>query len=877
MSGLDRSRPYEPNPLLKALYTRFFDRIGVDEQWIATVREQAAQGPVVYVLRSQNVVDFLALDHVTKRFNLPQVRFSNLGPGVFNPLGKSLWRALASPPDAPTQLTAALSQPDGAAALFLRRPPTVLDVAAGGKSGSRGLREGEELVAALIRFQRDTAQPIALIPQVFVWTKRPDTRGTGALDLVLGPREWPSPARVLGQFLSNYHNVSLRAGLPVNLREFIQEWGGASDAAMLNKLTYTLLRRMERERRSITGPIDKAPDRVRQEILRSRRFRSTLDKLAPTQEQRRALLAQADEMLRKMQALPDGTAHRALEVVLNRVFGRLYAGIDIDQDGLRRVKQLSRDGTFVLLPSHKSYIDFLVVSYVFFQANLPLPMIVAGDNLSFFPMGPIFRRGGAFFIRRSFRGDRLYAAVVDAYVRRLIKDGFAIELFLEGMRSRTGKLLNPKFGLLNMIVSAVGGMDSRPVFFVPISIGYERLVETESYRHEISGGEKIKEDAAGLLSATEVLRHRYGRINVQFGTPTTLAEVATELGFEHGKQLSPKQTRNLVVRLGNRVMDEINRVTAVTPGALTALALLSHHRRGLAHDKLVRHCERLLSILRNQGARTAPALATNTGVLRREAIREAAQMFVDADIIEVHSTSELSPRRARGAKPRAGAGSIYTTVESKRVELDTSKNIIIHFFVDRAVLATAMLPPSDGHCTEVRLRERMRELAELLKYEFRFQGNGEFQQAVQRTLDAMLACGEVERTDAGEIVPGAGHDGWSGHKWLLAYAAMIRNFLEGYRIFIRSLTALLDEPMGEKELLKKALETGNRMYLAGEIERREAVSKPVLQNAILTFQERGVLRSARGQLMLGEQASTEAALSELEGSVATYLEREGAL
>src|SRR5690606_37514076 len=138
-------------------------------------------------------------------------------------------------------------------------------------------------------------------------------------------------------------------------------------------------------------------------------------------------------------------------------------------------------------------------------------------------------------------------------------------------------------------------------------------------------------------------------------------------------------------------------------------------------------------------------------------------------------------------------------------------------------------------------------------------------------------CGEVERTDAGEIVPGAGHDGLSGHKWLLAYAAMIRNFLEGYRIFIRSLTALLDEPMGEKELLKKALETGNRMYLAGEIERREAVSRPVLQNATLTIQERGVLRTARGQLMLGEQASTEAALSELEGSVATYLEREGAL
>jgi glycerol-3-phosphate O-acyltransferase len=876
MSRSRLTQPYQPNSLFRALYARFFDQIIVDERWVAAVREQAARGTVVYILRSLNVVDFLALDHVTKRYSLPQVQFANLGLSLLNPLSRDWLRALRPNRDvsAADELKDALSEPNGAAALFLRRPPNVLDVAAGGASGSRGLREGEALMRALIQFQRSSDRPILLIPQVFVWTRRPDTRGTGPLDLFLGPREWPSPARVIGQFLSNYHNVKLRAGQPVNLVGFLSEWGTASESALLNKLVYTLLRRLERERRSVTGPIAKAPDRVRQEILRSRRFQSALAKFATTAEDRRKALEQADDMLRKMQALPDNTTHKALDVVLSRVFERIYHGLDVDAAGIAQLTELARDGTFVLLPSHKSHIDYLVVSYVFFKANLPLPLIVAGDNLAFFPMAGIFRRGGAFFIRRSFRGDRLYAAVVDAYVRRQVKDGFAIELFLEGMRSRTGKLLNPKFGLLSMIVSAVRGQDSRPVFFVPVSIGYERIVETESYRHEISGGEKVKEDAAGLLSAREVLRHRYGRINVQFGEPCTMNEVAEGLGYPK-TGLSPKQTRAVVVKLGNRVMDEINRVTAVTPGALTALALLNHHRRGLSHDKLLSHCEKLLTTLLSIDARTAPALITETGVLRREAIREAAQMFVDAAMIEVHPVAELSGRRERSGTTRAGHGAIYTLVESKRIELDTSKNIIIHFFVDRALLATAMLPSGEEPCTEALLRTRMHELSKLLKYEFRFNANGEYDRAIDRTIEAMLAAGEIERTHEGTVRAGLGHDGWSGHKWLLSYAAMIRNFLEAYQIFVRGLATLLDEPCAEKDLIKKAIATGNRMYLAGEIERREAVSKPTLQNALLAFQDQGVVRSARGELMLSEQASTESDLNHIEATLTTYLDREG--
>ncbi len=879
------TQPYRPHPALRAAYAPFFDRIGVDEQWVQTVRAHAEVGSIVYILRNLNFIDFLALDHLTKRFQLPQVRFVNdLGLGLLNPrMGTGLMNSLfrRRPLTEAEALKDALSSDDGSAALFLKRPPSVLDVATKGISGGRGLREGDDLMGALISLQRESERPILLLPQVIVWSKRPDTRGTSALDWVLGPREWPSPARVVGQFLTNYKSVVLRSGEPVNLKDFLEEHGKLSDGQILNKVVFTMLRRMERERRSITGPARKPPDRVRQDVLRSKRFQDTLKRLHPTPEQRSMALRQADEMLARMQATPNGAALSALEVMLDKVFQRIYRGLEVDQDGLQRIRQLGKEGTLVLLPSHKSYIDFLIVSYVFYKANIPVPLIVAGDNLSFFPMGPVARRAGAFFIRRSFRGDRLYAAVVDAYVRRLLRDGYSFEVFLEGQRSRTGKLLAPKFGLLSMLVNAALSRDSSNVHFVPISIGYERIIETSSYQNEILGGEKVKEDAAGLLSATSVLKHRYGRISLQFGTAQTLQQVGSELGIvPDTPDLGPKQVRALVTRLGNAAIDEIGRVTAVSPGALTALALLSHHQRGIEHPKLLRLCEQLYDTLHHHiQVRHTAALATSNGVLRREAIREAIQMFADVDMIRVHSSHH--GRRAEKGLPRVGNDAIYSVVSERRIELDTSKNIIIHFFVERALLATGLQCYAES-VSRSELWEHVTYLARLFKYEFRFRSDKSCDEAFSETLNAMVRAEEVtilpEAADANEagerVMPGPGRNGWTGRKWLSTYASIVRNFLEGYRVVVRSLNPLLDQPLPEKEWIKDAISLGQRMYHAGELERLESVSKPMFENALLALQDQGCVRTTQGKLTLTPQFATESSLAELESKISFYLERE---
>jgi glycerol-3-phosphate O-acyltransferase len=841
---INRARP---TLALQPFYSKFFDAIAVDEAWMRSVRALASTGTVVYVLRNLNFVDFLALDRLTKRFGLPEIRFANdlglwMGQGLIN----AILPGSGTPAD---QLRAAIEQ-GGSAALFLKRPPGVLDVATGA-SGGRGLKEGDELIRTLLEVQRDNpARPILLLPQVFVWTKRPDTRGTRALDFFLGPREWPSPLRTVGQFLANYRHVELKAGEPLDLRDYLETSGPASDESHVRRIVYAVLRRLERERRSVTGPAEKPPDRVRDELIRSPKLQSTIKQLADVETENRAdLTEKAVEMLRKLQAAPDGATIGALAMLLDRVFHRIYAGIDIDREGLDRVREASKEGSVVLCPSHKSHIDYLILSYVFNDENIQLPLIAAGDNLSFFPLGTVFRRAGAFFIRRSFKGDRLYSSVVDTYIRRLIRDGFPIELFIEGARSRTGKLLPPKFGLLGMLVDSALSVPQRKSYFVPISIGYERIVETGAYERELSGGEKVKEDAAGLLRTRDVLRHRYGRINLQFGAILTLDDIRDDLGFAHDAELRPAQRRGLVTRLGNRVMDEINRVTAVTPGSLVALALLSHGYRGLPHDELVERCGRLLTVLDELGARRTPTTATSSGNLRPEAVREAAQLFTDAGLIVAHAPAEPEPG-TNHREGEVGPGTIYTIPDAKRLELDTSKNMIIHFFVERSLVSVAMLAAPGPPVAKDVVRDRVQRLSRLFKHEFRFHADAPFEQIFDETVAQMRAAGELTVDKLDRLDAGPGRLGWSGREWLLTYAAFMRNFLESYRVVARGLGALLKAPLAERELVKKLLDTGKRMFFSGEVERPESISQPVLKNGLAALVDQGILRTKDGKFEL---------------------------
>jgi glycerol-3-phosphate O-acyltransferase len=903
------AQTYEPNPILAYVYRRFFEHIKVDETWVSAVREAASRGSVVYILRNLSFLDFLALDHLTKRYGLPRIRFANdLGLWVLEPMGKGWFSALRHKNRGEkAEELANVIREGGSAALFLKRPPAMMGLT-GGKAGPRrSLSEGDDLIRALFELQRRRREPILLVPQVFVWTKLPDRRRGSVVDALLGTREWPGKIRTTAQFLKNYNNVILRAGEPVDLSEFLAQAaadtngadtnGAEDDGALTRRLIYALLRKLERERRSIVGPVQKGNERMRSEVLKSVKLQAVIKDLAGEGEKERLVLTtRANTMLRELEAQPEPGIIRVLDVLLDTLVNRIYDGVEVDVEGLERVREAAKQGTLVLLPSHKSHVDYLMLSFVFYRAYLQLPLIAAGDNLSFFPLGPVFRRGGAFFIRRSFGGDRLYAAVVDAYIRRLIREGYSIEFFLEGGRSRTGKLLPPKLGLLNMVVEGALSVPNKKVYFVPVSIGYDRLVEGSAYVRELSGGEKQKEDARGLLKTTRVLRGRYGRLNIQFGEILSLHDIRQNgdrsAGATNGAIApTPAKRRALVTRLAHRVMAEINRATAVTPGAVVATALLNHRRRGLSHGELVATSSRLIRMLKRLGARISDWLVDANGELREESIRDAAQLFMEAEMIVATVPGEGAGAALRKrAKIYTGSDVVYVVPDDKRLSLDLTKNIIVHFFVPRALVATALsapapagsVPKAPDHLQlsgisplpRATLEERVRMLSRLFKFEFMFRADATFEQNFTETLGDMTSAGELATTDAGDIVAGPGHDGLAASRWIDFYASVALTFLESYRVAARGLASLLRGPASQKDLVKRAIAAGERMFLAGEIQRREAISRPTIENAYLAFADQGYISVAQGKISLAESFATAAAVRAIESKLVGYFAAE---
>ncbi|HEY5955277.1 MAG TPA: 1-acyl-sn-glycerol-3-phosphate acyltransferase [Polyangiaceae bacterium] len=871
--------PYQPNPLLRMAFDKLFSNIAVEQGWLSLQQQLASGSRVVHVLQSLNFVEFLALDHVTKRHSLPRIRFvSDLGLWVLNPMGKGWLNALFPKQrvDSSVELSQALTS-GGSAAFFLKRRANVVELATSGARWlSTELKEGDRLVRALLQLQRQSDRPIVIVPELFFWTRQPRRDALRARDLLLGPPESPTASWAIAHLIGSTGAVRLCHGEPLNLADFLTNNAGLTEEALVRRLVFAIMRRFGRERRTVIGPAVKSPERVRAEIVRSPRVRELIEDLAGGDpHQAVSLQKRSLAMLDQLQATPDHHAMVTLGKIVKLLFNRMYAGIEYDPKDIARLRASSRDGTLVFLPSHKSHVDYLVISFQLNALDMPVPMIAAGDNLDFFPMGPLFRRSGAFFIRRSFKGDRLYAAIVDSYIRRLFRDGFPIELYLEGGRSRTGKLLTPKLGLLSMIVDATLAESQRQVFFVPVSIGYERIIETDSYHRELTGGEKSKEDAVGLLRSGKVLSHRYGRINLQFGQHLTLDQIRQELRIPSEEPLKPAKRRALVSRLANRVMDEINRVTAVTPGALTALSLLSHSHRGLSHEDVVERSRKLLTLLNQSEARLTAATATPSGTLRPDAIREALQLFADAELIEIHSTvgeSELGLKRRKKGHQIAGSNAFYTVPDGRRLALDTSKNIIIHFFVERAMLAVAISSLAPSELSNVQLEERFCTLANLFQFEFRVKNDDRICQVYTSAVDEFLTLGIIQRSpDPSKFQLGQTSTNTESGQWLSLLSAVVVNYIEGYRITARALTVALEASMSERDFVKRALNIGQRMYFAGEITRREACSKPIILNALLAFAAKKIVTLQSEQVALEEEHRTQLTVDRLEDELRSYL------
>lgn len=401
---------------------------------------------------------------------------------------------------------------------------------------------------------------------------------------------------VVGRFqrllalLLNGRSTVVRYSKPVLLSQVIADAQELDSERTVRKLSRVLRVHFRRIRSAVIGPDLSHRRTVADSILNSTSVREAIvataskDNISEAKAWRRAR-----HYVREIAADYSHPVVRSLSFLLKWFWNKLYDGVTTHH--LDKLQDAIPGHEVIYVPCHRSHIDYILLSYQLYQNSIVPPHIAAGVNLNLPVLGSILRRGGAFFLRRSFKGNALYTTVFSEYVAQLFARGVSLEYFIEGGRSRTGRLLAPRGGMLAITLRGFLRESRRPVMFQPVYIGYEKLMEGKSYIGELSGGAKQKETLFALLRSLRVLRKRYGRVALSFGEPIYLKplldEVAPEWSQDIGGEEKPEWMGSAVDTLAERIQVNINAAAHVNPINLLALALLSTRTRALAEADLI--------------------------------------------------------------------------------------------------------------------------------------------------------------------------------------------------------------------------------------------------------------------------------------------------
>ncbi len=544
---------------LLALWVRF--KVRPDD---AVTRLHERDNPICYVLERRSVTDLAVLQDACVRVRLARP-------------GKRLVRESAE-----LRSFFYLSRPRGVWDERLdRRPPPQL----------------KEMIDVL---RAHPQVDIDLVPVAVFWGRAPQKEASWFRLLLVEDWALTSRARKFLQVLFNGRDTIIEFDQPISLRALL-----GSEAASASRG-----RRVARALRALYAKTRAArigPDLSHRRTLVARVLRTRAVRAAVAQEMREKKTSRRQSLLvarRYAEEIAANYSHafiRFMEHALTWLWNRLYDGVVFGH--VETLEGVAEGNEIVYVPCHRSHMDYLLLSYAIYVNGYAIPHIAAGINLNIPVVGRFLRKGGAFFIRRSFRGNALYTVVFMNYLAAILARGHSIEYFIEGGRSRTGRLLQPKTGMIAMTVRSFLRDPARPVVFLPVYFGYERIVEGPTYIGELSGKPKEKESVFGLLRTLRRLRGRFGQVHVNLGEPIPLHEVLERYDPEWRKHANGEDARlpwfgAAVDELAETVMRNINSAAAVTPTNLLAMTLLATPRQALAETDLIRQLELYRELLR---------------------------------------------------------------------------------------------------------------------------------------------------------------------------------------------------------------------------------------------------------------------------------------
>ncbi len=464
----------------------------------------------------------------------------------------------------------------------------------------RPRKTGSQRLKRLIEAGKQGDRELLLIPVAIYWGRSPD-KERSLLKLVFS-ENWEAIGRIRKFFTTLFQgrNTLLRFShaLPLGSIDADEE----SPEIAYRKVSRILRVHFRKRRVATVGPDLSHKRTLINQVLRSPSVR-------------RAILAEGGDEFRKQELARRKAEKYALEIaadisyptirvalrILRWLWNRIYDGIELNH--MEKLHEVAKDKEIIYAPCHRSHFDYLLLGYVTYVEGLPMPHIAAGINLNMPIVGGFLRRGGAFFLRRSFKGNRLYAAVFDSYVQQVIGRGYSMEYFIEGGRSRTGRLLQPKGGMIAMTVNAYINIPRRPVVFVPIYFGYEKLIEGSVFISELGGAAKEKETLGGLIRSVKSLRDHFGKVAVNIGEPIELDPILDRVNpdwrdYEPENGDRPSWLPPVVNEVGVRIMQNINSAAAVTPISLLAYVLLATPKQKIGLNELRRQLQLSMDLMR---------------------------------------------------------------------------------------------------------------------------------------------------------------------------------------------------------------------------------------------------------------------------------------
>ena len=713
-------------------------------------------------------------------------------------------------------------------------------------------KQGTPMVARqLIRqaewLSEDEQRDIQVVPVRVFWGRAPEKEGSFLKIWLQNTGAIGGRLAKLMAIIFNGRNTFVHFSRPISLRELADKETNAEIIA--RKLARVLRVHNRQVSATVLGPdlshrrtlVHQIPNRplVQKAIEEEAESKGISKKKA----QQRAL-KYADEIASNISY----TNIRFLDLVLTWVWNKIYNGVQLHN--IENLKEVIKENEIIYVPCHRSHIDYLLLSYVLYRNGLQLPQIAAGINLNMPVVGPILRRGGAFFMRRTFRDNKLYAAVFDEYLHSVFSGGYATEYFVEGGRSRTGRTLSPKAGMLAMTLRSYLRDSKKPIMFMPVYTGYEKVFEANSYLGELRGAKKKKESLLGVVGTLRSFKRSFGKVNVTFGEPIYLTDFLDreQPGWKETDYTDcdyrPQWAPAVVDQLAKEVVTGINTAASINPINLIALSILSAPRQAMEEQQLIQQMEAYRDLIADNAYSALTALPQGDG----------AEWLAYAE--KLNSVS-------RSKHP---LGDLIQTDDRQAVTLTYYRNNVLHLFALPSLLACLFVNNQRFS------REQTQALVALfypyLKAElFLHWDESQLEQETGRWLDALTGRGYLILNEKGYHAPPAS----TGEYVLLAgMAGNVMQTLERYFLTLSILKGKDNGSLTAQELEEQCTLLAQRISMLYGINSPEFFDKALFRTLIQQLlSDQRLSRDEEGKLSVNSSLDdmTEALEDVLDGAL----------